>query len=214
MKVFFDVDGVLIDGWHADIARRKPWDETIETDLGVDRDAFQLLFFGTPGNRSASPMFDCVTGRRDLKQALAAILPDVGYKGSVDDFVRYWFEKDSRLDPDVFGIVRELRERGRAQIFAATGQERYRAAYLWDELGFSSHFDRLFYSAEIGVPKKNLRFFEAINRALGTEPGERPVFFDDQPEIVDLANRAGWDAAIFTSARDIQQHPRLRHLWP
>ena len=112
MKVFFDVDGVLIDGWHADIARRKPWDETIEADLGVDRDAFQLLFFGTPGNRSASPMFECVTGRRDLKQALAAILPDVGYKGSVDDFVRYWFEKDSRLDPDVFGTVRELRERG------------------------------------------------------------------------------------------------------
>ncbi|MGN7754317.1 hypothetical protein [Sinorhizobium sp. 22678] len=81
MKVFFDVDGVLIDGWHADIARRKPWDETIEVDLGVDRDAFQILFFGTPGNRSASPMFECVTGRRDLKQALAAILPDVGYKG-------------------------------------------------------------------------------------------------------------------------------------
>ena len=214
MKVFFDVDGVLIDGWHADIARRKPWDETIEVDLGVDRDAFQILFFGTPGNRSASPMFECVTGRRDLKQALAAILPDVGYKGSVDDFVRYWFEKDSRLDPDVFGIVRELRERGRAQIFVATGQEHYRAAYLWNELGFSSHFDRLFYSAEIGVPKKDLLFFEAINRALGTEPGERPVFFDDQPEIVELANRAGWDAAIFTSVRDIQQHPRLRHLWP
>lgn len=214
MKVFFDVDGVLIDGWHADIARRKPWDETIEADLGVDRDAFQLLFFGTPGNRSASPMFECVTGRRDLKQALAAILPDVGYKGSVDDFVRYWFEKDSRLDPDVFGTVRELRERGRAQIFVATGQEHYRAAYLWDELGFSSYFDRLFYSAEIGVPKKDLRFFEAINRALGTEPGERPVFFDDQREIVELANRAGWDAAIFTSVRDIQQHPSLRHLWP
>lgn len=214
MNVFFDVDGVLIDGWHADIARRKPWDETIEVDLGVDRDAFQILFFGTPGNRSASPIFECVTGRRDLKQALAAILPDVGYKGGVDDFVRYWFEKDSRLDPDVFGIARELRERGRAQIFVATGQEHYRAAYLWDELGFSSHFDRLFYSAEIGVPKKDLRFFEAINRALGTEPGERPVFFDDQPEIVELANRAGWDAAIFTSVRDIQQHPRLRHLWP
>jgi putative hydrolase of the HAD superfamily len=213
VKVFFDVDGVLIDGWHADIARRKPWDATIEVDLGVDRGAFQLLFFGTPGNRSASPMFECVTGRRDLKQALAAILPDVGYKGSVDDFVRYWFEKDSRLDPDVFGIVRELRERGRAQIFVATGQEHYRAAYLWDELGFSSHFDRLFYSAQIGVPKKDLRFFEAINRALGIEPGERPVFFDDQPEIVELANRAGWDAAIFTSVRDIHQHPRLRHLW-
>ncbi|MGN7754318.1 hypothetical protein [Sinorhizobium sp. 22678] len=80
--------------------------------------------------------------------------------------MRYWFEKDSRLDPDVFGIARELRERGRAQIFVATGQEHYRAAYLWDELGFSSHFDRLFYSAEIGVPKKDLRFFGATENTM------------------------------------------------
>ncbi len=213
MKVFFDVDGVLIDGWHADVARRKPWDATIEADLGVDRDAFQLLFFGTPGNRAASPMFACVTGRRDLKEALAAVLPRAGYKGGVDDFVRYWFEKDSNINPQVFDLIRELRERG-VQTFVATGQEHHRAAYLWNDLGFANHFDRLFYSAEIGVPKKDPRFFEAINRALEIGPGERPLFFDDQPEIVELASSAGWDAATFTSARNIQQHPRLRHLWP
>ncbi len=213
MKVFFDVDGVLIDGWHADEARRKPWDATIEADLCVDRSAFQLLFFGTPGNRSASPMFECVTGHRDLKQALAAILPQAGYNGCVDAFVRYWFEKDSRINSEVFKIVRELRERGGAETFVATGQEHHRAAYLWNELGFASHFDRLFYSAELGVPKKDMRFFEAINGALGIEPGERPLFFDDQPEIVELANRAGWDAVTFTSVLDVQQHPRLRYLW-
>ncbi len=216
VKVFFDVDGsALIDGGMRYCpsqavgcnGRGRPGRPTAI--------AFQLLFFWhAQANDLPRRCSNALTGRRDLEQALAAILPDVGYKGSVDDFVRYWFEKDSRLDPDVFGIVRELRERGRAQIFVATGQEHYRAAYLWNELGFSSHFDRLFYSAEIGVPKKDFRFFEAINRALGTEPGERPVFFDDQPEIVELANRAGWDAAIFTSVRDIQQHPRLRHLWP
>ncbi|MGN7806733.1 HAD-IA family hydrolase [Ensifer sp. 22521] len=212
MKVFFDVDGVLIDGWHADFARRKPWDVTIEADLGVDRDAFQLLFFGNPAKGAASPMFECVTGRRDLKEALAAVLPQTGYKGGVDDFVRYWFEKDSNINPEVFDLVRKLRERG-AQTFVATGQEHHRAAYLWNELHFANHFDRLFYSAEIGVPKKDPRFFEAINRALEIDPEERPLFFDDQPEIVELASRAGWDAAIFTSARNIQKHPRLRDLW-
>ncbi len=63
MKIFFDVDGVLIDGWHADETRRKPWDTTIEADLGVDRKAFQRLFFGTCGVRTSSPMHACVIGR-------------------------------------------------------------------------------------------------------------------------------------------------------
>ncbi|MEI3853661.1 MULTISPECIES: hypothetical protein [unclassified Ensifer] len=59
---------------------------------------------------------------------------------------------------------------------------------------------------------KDLRFFESINRILKIEPGERPLFFDDQPEIVELAKRAGWDAATFNSVKDIQQHPRLKQL--
>jgi FMN phosphatase YigB (HAD superfamily) len=33
MKIFFDVDGVLIDGWHANSALRKPWDAMLEVDL-------------------------------------------------------------------------------------------------------------------------------------------------------------------------------------
>jgi putative hydrolase of the HAD superfamily len=45
MIILFDIDGVLIDGWHADSARRRPWDATIETHLGIDRDAFRRLFF-------------------------------------------------------------------------------------------------------------------------------------------------------------------------
>jgi putative hydrolase of the HAD superfamily len=40
LKVFFDVDGVLIDGWHANSALSKRWDLTLEADLGVDREAF------------------------------------------------------------------------------------------------------------------------------------------------------------------------------
>ena len=93
MKIFFDVDGVLVDGWHAYSALRKPWDMTLEADLGIDREAFQKLFFATSGGRSASPMFECVTGRRDLRDALADILPQVGYQGSTEDFMRYWFER-------------------------------------------------------------------------------------------------------------------------
>lgn len=213
VKVFFDVDGVLIDGWHSDSALRKPWDATIDTDLGVDREAFQQMFFGSSENRSISPMFDCITGRRDLKDALVEVLPKVGYNGSVERFVRYWFEKDSNVNADVFGLVRKLRQQGDTQLFVATGQEHHRARYLWNELAFSDLFDDIYYSARLGLPKKDIRFFEAINETLGIGSEERPLFFDDQPEIAELAARVGWDVTVFRSAGDLRQHPRLRHMW-
>jgi putative hydrolase of the HAD superfamily len=159
-------------------------------------------------------MFNCVTGRRDLREALADILPKAGYQGSADDFMRYWFQKDSNVKADVVGIVQDIRARGEAQMYLATGQEHHRARYLWNELGFSRHFDDMFYSADIGRPKNDVRFFECINRRLGIEGGQQPLFFDDQPEIVAMAKSAGWDATTFTSIRDVQEHPRLRHLWP
>ncbi len=149
----------------------------------------------------------------DLKAALAAVLPEVGYNGDVDDFVRYWFEKDSNLDAEVFEFVRKVHAISGAEMFLATGQEHHRAGYLWNELGFSKYFDAIFYSAKIGLPKTDLRFFDTINHALLISPEERPLFFDDTPAIVALARQAGWDATLFRSASDIRDHPRLEHLW-
>jgi putative hydrolase of the HAD superfamily len=48
---------------------------------------------------------------------------------------------------------------------------------------------------------------------LEIHPEERPIFFDDQPEIVEVAKRAGWDAVAFNSVEDISQHPRLKDLF-
>jgi putative hydrolase of the HAD superfamily len=215
VKVFFDVDGVLIHGWHADPAVRKPWDATIETDLGVNREAFQRLLFGTSADRSrAPPMHDCLVGRRDLHEVLTEILPRVGYQGRAQDFMRYWFEKDSCVNVQTLQLVQKIRKSGRAQVFVATGQEHHRARFLWNELGFSKCFAEIFYSAALGHPKDDIRFFEAINRVLRIETGEPPLFFDDRSEIVEVARSAGWDAQLFASAETVRQHPRLRHVWP
>lgn len=212
MLIFFDVDGVLIDGWHSDIALRKPWDAALAEDLGIDRAAFQSRFFGATGGRSESLMHQCVVGRRDLADCLAEVLPDVGYQGRVEDFMRYWFEKDSNLNGDVLHLVTTLKDSGDVQLYVATGQEHHRARYLWDELGLSEQFDGMFYSAALGYPKKDIRFFEAINDRLGIDAATPPLFFDDQPEIVALARNAGWDGSEFRSADDIRLHPRLRRL--
>jgi beta-phosphoglucomutase-like phosphatase (HAD superfamily) len=74
VKIFFDVDGVLIDGWHSKPELRRPWDATIEQDLGIDKDAFREKFFGSAASNRAV-IHAYVRGERDLKEALAATLP-------------------------------------------------------------------------------------------------------------------------------------------
>jgi putative hydrolase of the HAD superfamily len=212
MKIFFDVDGVLIDGWHAKPERRKRWDATLEQDLGVDRQAFQQKFFASPSGKFPSVMHGCVAGDYDLKQALAAILPSAGYHGSVDAFVRYWCEKDSNVNPDVLDAVKRLARHTEVELYLLTGQEHYRAAYLWNELGFKEHFKDILYSAKLGHLKNTPAFFSRVNSLLGIVAPERPLFFDDQEGAVDLARAAGWDACVFNTADDVRTHPRLQSL--
>lgn len=208
MKIFFDVDGVLIHGWHSKPELRRPWNSTIEEDLGVDRDAFREKFFGT-GSVNRAVIHACVRGERDLKEALAGTLPAVGYAGPVEEFMRYWFEKDSHVNCEVMDAVRRLVRHDHIELYLATGQEHYRAAYLWDELGFKKHFKDIFYSARLGHLKDGPDFFLAINRELGITSTERPLFFDDREDVVGFARTAGWDACQFDTAADLFNHPRL-----
>ena len=212
MKVFFDVDGVLIDGWQSRPERRKPWDATIEQDLGISKQAFQEKFFGQPGGFPGCPMDACVKGDRDLKDALAEILPSAGYQGSVEAFVDYWLKKDSNINQDVMNVVGQLGQNEHIELYIATGQEHYRAAYLWNDLGFRNYFREIFYSAKLGHLKNTPQFSERINIALDIGPGERPLFFDDQPSVVNLARKVGWDAYMFETVEDVLLHPRLQDL--
>ena len=212
MKIFFDVDGVIIDGWHAKPARRKPWDATIERDLGVDRAAFQQAFFAPPPPGGESLMSACIRGRKDLRDVLTVVLPEIGYRGSVDAFIGYWFAKDSNVNQEVLRIVKRLREREEVELYLATGQEHHRAAYLWNDLALKEHFDDIFYSARLGLPKNRAEFFESINAQLRIAPFERPLFFDDMEQVVLAARAAGWDAHLFETVEDLARNPRLLSL--
>jgi putative hydrolase of the HAD superfamily len=190
MKVFFDVDGVLI-----------------AAGIPIRHDEF-------PGTRRSNATWvstkkhsrTCTSAR----SANAPARPSPNASSDVGDFVQYWFRNDSNVNPDVLALVRP-RAQGVAT-YMATGQEHHRAAYLWNDLGLSDAFDAISYSARLGFAKKDPAFFEAINRDLGISQRERPIFFDD-PEIVDVAAAKGWDAIRYTSVADIKDHPRLRHLF-
>jgi len=205
--IFFDVDGVLIDGWHADEALRKPWDANLEADLGVDHGAFQATFFGSRTDGRAGPFMDVIVGRRDLKDALAETLPGCGYEGSVDAFVDYWFENDSNVNTAVLEVVKQLKSVPDLVLRIATGQEHHRARYLWETLGFRDHFSSIYYTAQIGALKHDPAFFHAVNDRLGITPDDRPLFFDDKALVVAAATEAGWEAVLFATVDDLTSHP-------
>ena len=209
MRIFFDVDGVIIDGWHSNPERRKPWDTTLEQDLGVNREAFQQAFFTPPQRGTESLMSACVRGEGDLKDILAELLPTLGYRGSVDAFTEYWFVKDSNINQDVLKIVKRLIHCEEVELYLATGQEHHRAAYLWNDLGLKNLFNDIFYSARLGVLKDRTGFFDIINAQLDISPSEGPLFFDDQKKVVSAARAAGWDAHIFDTAEDLLRNSRL-----
>lgn len=212
LRIFFDVDGVLIDGWQSGPAGANHWDATLEQDLGIDRRAFQARFFRSSSGPAGSPMQACLTGQRDLKAVLAETLPALGYHGSIEAFVDYWFEKDSKVNRTVLGVVERLARQDHVELYLATNQEHCRAAYLWEDLGFRAYCKDIFYSAKLGHLKHQPAFFAAVNTLVGIEPGEGPLFFDDHQENVEQARTAGWDACQLERPQDLIAHPRLQKL--
>jgi putative hydrolase of the HAD superfamily len=208
LKVFFDVDGVLIDGWHANPDLRKPWDATMEKDIGVNREALQSALFAPLDGGSGSLMKACTRGEADLKNVLTDLLPTLGYNGSVNGFLNYWFRKDSNFNPDVLSVVKHLKQRG-VELYVATNQEHHRAGHLWDDLGFKDLFDDIFHSARLSFHKDEIAFYTEVNTLLDIGPSDRPLFFDDTEKNVMTARDAGWDAHVFDTVETLTQNPRL-----
>ncbi|HLV83229.1 MAG TPA: haloacid dehalogenase, partial [Devosia sp.] len=74
--VFFDVDGVLIDGMHARPERSRRWDATLLADMGVDPERFTQEFIFDVFVKKVS------IGQMSVIDALERYLPSLGYKGS------------------------------------------------------------------------------------------------------------------------------------
>jgi len=198
--VIFDVDGVLIDGYHSNPARVRAWDKDMLSEIGVDPERLRQEF-----------TFDVfvkkvIIGQMSFVEALDRYLPSVGYTGGGMAFAHYWLEKDSVLNAPVIEIARKLKAGGACRLYVATNQEHLRAMWLWGKLGLAEIFDDIFYSARLGVRKPEQKFFEHVSRAIGKQ-AEPPLFIDDTPKVVDAARTHGWEAVLFDTVDDCANHP-------
>jgi putative hydrolase of the HAD superfamily len=181
-----DVDGVLAIG--------EPFSRRLAREHGLPPDTTAPFFQGR--------FLDCLVGKGDLREELAAHLPAWGWRRSVDDFLEYWFSSEHVINAPLVALIQGIRRQG-LRCYLATNQERYRMAYLLERMGFAEQFDGAFSSAQIGCMKHEPAFFVQVLQQLGVSPQD-VLFWDDSPGNVVTARAAGLhaerycDVAAFT----------------
>ncbi|MFD1342066.1 HAD family hydrolase [Litorisediminicola beolgyonensis] len=181
--VVWDFDGVLNrnirDG-------RFSWTDDLKTDLGIDPEEFSPDFFGR------ERIEDILRGRRDLVEELDAWLARRGHDLSGLAFRDYWFSRDAMPDAQVISWLDA--HPGRRVI--GTNNERHRARYIAEDLGFGARVERVFASGEMGVAKPDMGFYAEIERWSGLPPA-RILLIDDLARNTEAASRRGWKTFRF-----------------
>lgn len=177
----FDADGVVIDPAHRFMAY-------MEQELKVPPES-SAEFFGGAFRR-------CLVGRADLREEIAPFLSRWGWRGSVDEFLRVWFEEENHVNRRLATIIQDLRQAGYT-CAVATNQEKYRLRYMREEMGFDRLFDAVLGSAEVGEVKPNAGFYQEVTARLGARP-EEVYFWDDSEANVQGARAFGWRAEHYT----------------
>lgn len=191
-----DVDGVLVHP--SDRFDGGPWDTLIQDELGIDPAALGQRLF-----RAYWP--EIIIGKRDLRETLGTVLPQLNPEVTVDEFLQYWFVNDSRLDEQIAAEVRQWRVRTGGPAIAVTNQEKYRMAYLTDEVGLGQLFDQIVWSGEVGTTKSSPDFYLAAQARVGCSDPRRVWFFDDDQANIDVAREAGWRARYFVGVDEMRQ---------
>lgn len=186
--IVFDADGV--------VCVAGPFTPALEKIHGIAPERLRPFFTGV--------FQECIVGTRDLKETIAPHLSDWGWRGTTDDFLRFWFQQEHRISPEVIACVRALRKADYA-CYLGTNQEKYRAAYLRSEMGLAAEFDEVFPSCEIGARKPALEYFSALQRSIGRPPAEI-LLVDDTEANIRGAQNSGWAAIHYKTIADI---PRI-----
>ena len=143
LTILFDVDGVLIHGYHAKPEFQHCWDEALEQDFGIARADFVARFIKGVFEQEVLP------GRIDLYDALAMTLPSLGYNADPQALIDYWMARDARVNTDVMPYIESLAQKPDVSLYIATNQEHTRARYLMEQVGFNAYFKDIYYAARL-----------------------------------------------------------------
>jgi putative hydrolase of the HAD superfamily len=187
--VVFDADGVVITG-------TTRLSERLEKEYGISKEMTAPFFTGK--------FQDCLVGKADLKEEITKFLPEWGWKGTLEGFLKVWFEGEHAISEPIIEEVHKLKSRG-IRCFIATNNEKYRTEYITKDMGFGDIFEYVFSSGNVGHLKHDVAHFEHIMQKIGPiDPGEI-LFWDDDEKNVATARKAGWNAEFYDSFEAFQK---------
>ena len=197
--VIFDVDGVLVHGYHARPDLHETFDDKLRG-LGINADRFQREFIHDIFMKRV------LIGEVPMVEALDRRLRAFGYKGSTMTVLDLWMSHDCFPNSTMIETVQKLKGHREIRLYLATNQDHSRAQFLWQSLGLKDIFEDMFYSARFGRTKAHKKFYEMAEERMPSSDLP-PLFFDDTPKVVDAARKHGWEAVLFDTVADCANHP-------
>lgn len=131
----------------------------------------------------------CTIWISDLKESVSKYLGKWKWEWNCDEFLKYWFEYDSKLDKNILNFIDKLNSTS-IKCYIATNQEKYRADYILNGLWLNTYFNKSFISSNMWLAKPNPLFFEEILNSLNIKP-EEILFIDDSSKNI-LAAEKVW----------------------
>lgn len=184
----FDADGVT--------TSPKKFSVDLEKDFGTHPGELLPFFKG--------PFQDCLLGKTDLKIAIEPYLKDWGWMGTAEEFLMYWFKSEDETNGVVVNAIKELRKQG-VKCYLATNQEKYRTAYMRENMNFKSLFDGIYASADLGCKKPTQLFYERLLERIDPNkevPAHEILFWDDVEANVNAAKEMDIRAYLYTDEKD------------
>lgn len=182
--IIFDADGVIINP-------PEKFSDWYQREFNLPDGAMAPFFKGV--------FLETLNGKIDLKEAVKPWLKAWKWEGTAEEFLNLWFESNSYIDAGLVETIKGLKEKG-VRCFLASNQEKYRANYLRNEIGFEKMFDRIYFSCDIGLKKPNLDFFQFVAADLKAKDHIDPegiMFWDDKQACVESANKAGFNGYVY-----------------
>jgi putative hydrolase of the HAD superfamily len=187
--VIFDADGMLV-------ISTPRFSTGLAEKYGISLETTRPFFEG--------PFQRCMIGEADLKEELAKVIGEWGWKASVDEIIAYWFSvATNKIDERFSPIFWLLREKG-IKTYLATNNEKYRTENLVNERGLNAWFDRVFSSAYVGSKKPEHAFFQHIVSETG-HTKEDMLFWDDDTANLDGAEDFGLRAMQYTTFENFKE---------
>ena len=181
-EILLDTDGVVIR------PRHKYFSEKFSEEYEIPLEEILTFFKGE--------FKKAVVGEVGIKEVLPDYLTKWGWKGTIDEFLQYWYEGEKDVDENILQEVRTLRQNG-TRVHMVSDNEAGRTKYLMEQVGLEKEFDQSFFSSDLGITKSDSQFFQEVVAKLKVAPGEIE-YWDDDPKNVAVAEGIGIKGHVYT----------------